>query len=51
MEKGDDKGIKNPPIGRAKGMSQTEFSDCCIETVVNATANGEKSSIANAEGK
>jgi len=42
MEQEDEKGVKNPPIGRAKGMSQTEFSDCCIKTVVNATAKGEK---------
>lgn len=33
---------KNPPIGPAKGMIQTEFSKCCVDVIVTATAKGEK---------
>lgn len=35
-------GYKNPPIGLPKGVVQSEFSSCCGEVIVTATAKGEK---------
>lgn len=33
---------KNPPIGKPKGVAETEFSKCCGDVVVPAIVKGEK---------